>query len=174
MEELALHILDIAENSIAAGARHVDIRVSEDLAADRLTVEIRDNGRGMAEQVLRRAADPFFTTKGTRPVGLGLSLLEQAARAAGGSLRIQSRPGAGATVTAEFRHSHPDRQPLGDVAATLLDAGRRPSRSRVFLRTLRRGLLRPVQHGRLEARTGGRSPEQPGRHLGPGDAGWRS
>ncbi|MGB9604759.1 MAG: ATP-binding protein, partial [Bryobacteraceae bacterium] len=119
-EELALHILDIAENSIAAGARHVEIRVTEDPAADLLTVEIRDNGRGMAEQVVQRAADPFFTTKGTRRVGLGLSLLEQAACAAGGSLRIESRPGAGTTVTAEFQHSHPDRQPLGDVAATLL------------------------------------------------------
>lgn len=120
MEELALHILDIAENSIEAGARQVEIRVREDLPADRLVLEIRDDGAGMAEAVRQRAADPFFTTKGTRPVGLGLSLLEQAARAAGGGLSIESRPGAGTTVRAEFQHSHPDRQPLGDVAATLL------------------------------------------------------
>jgi len=120
MEELALHMLDLAENSLAAGARRVDIRVTEDPAADRLVLEVRDDGSGMPEEVLQRAADPFFTTRSTRRVGLGLALLEQAARLADGSLRIQSRPGAGTTVTAEFQLSHPDRQPLGDVAATLL------------------------------------------------------
>jgi len=120
MEELALHILDLAQNSIAAGARRVDIRVTEDPVADRLVLQVRDDGRGMPEEVLQRAADPFFTTRSTRTVGLGLALLEQAARLANGSLRIESRPGAGATVTAEFQLSHPDRQPLGDVAATLM------------------------------------------------------
>lgn len=120
MEELALHILDVAENSVRAGARRVEIRVEEDAAADRLRIEIADDGCGMPEEAARRAADPFFTTRRDRPVGLGLALLEQAARAAGGSLRIESAPGAGTRVTAEFRHGHPDRQPLGDVASTLL------------------------------------------------------
>jgi anti-sigma regulatory factor (Ser/Thr protein kinase) len=120
MEELALHMLDLAENSIAAGARRVDIRVTEDPASDRLVLEVRDDGSGMPEEVARRAADPFFTTRQTRPVGLGLALLDQAARMAGGSLRIESEPGVGTTVRAEFQLSHPDRQPLGDVAATLL------------------------------------------------------
>ncbi|MCS7316231.1 MAG: ATP-binding protein [Bryobacterales bacterium] len=120
MEELALHILDVAENSVRAGARRVEIRVHEDPAEDRLRLEIADDGCGMSEEVARRAADPFFTTRRDRQVGLGLALLEQAARAAGGCLRIESAPGAGTRVTAEFRYGHPDRQPLGDIAATLL------------------------------------------------------
>ncbi len=120
VEELALHILDLAENSLAAGARRLEIRVIESPEQDRLTVEIADDGCGMTEQVRERAHDPFFTTRTTRKVGLGLSLLEQAAQATGGQMRIDSQPGAGTRVTAVFRLSHPDRQPLGDMAATLL------------------------------------------------------
>ena len=120
MEELSLHILDIVENSIAAGARHVEIRVDESRTEDRLSVEIVDDGAGMSEATLRKATDPFFTTRTSRRVGLGLSLLEQAAKAAGGTFRIESQPGAGARVTAVFQDSHVDRQPLGDTGATLL------------------------------------------------------
>jgi len=120
MEELSLHILDIVENSIAAGARHVEIRLYESRKEDRLSVEILDDGVGMSEAALRKATDPFFTTRSSRRVGLGLSLLEQAARAAGGTFRIESRPGAGTRVTALFQYSHLDRQPLGDIASTLL------------------------------------------------------
>jgi anti-sigma regulatory factor (Ser/Thr protein kinase) len=120
MEDLSLHILDIAENSLAAGATHVSIRIHEGCQEDRLTLEIADNGRGMGSGALQEAADPFFTTRTTRRVGLGLPLLEQAARRAGGELRIESRPGAGTKVTAVFQLSHIDRQPLGDVAGTLL------------------------------------------------------
>lgn len=120
MEELSLHILDIVENSIAAGARAVRIRVREDRLADILAIEIADNGRGMSEAVREQAADPFFTTRTTRRVGLGLPLFEQAARAAGGEFKLESRAGAGTTVTGVFQHRHVDRQPLGDVAGTLL------------------------------------------------------
>jgi len=120
MEELALHILDLAENSIAAGARRVRIAVRQSTARDTLSIEIADNGPGMDAEMLRKAADPFFTTRTTRRVGLGLSLFEQAARAAGGEFRLESSPGAGTTVSGTFRNSHPDRQPLGDIASTLL------------------------------------------------------
>jgi anti-sigma regulatory factor (Ser/Thr protein kinase) len=120
MEELSLHILDIAENSIAAGAGSVRIWVREDRPADVLTIEIADDGRGMNEAERQKATDPFFTSRTTRRVGLGLPLFEQAARAAGGEFTIESRAGAGTTVTAVFRHRHVDRQPLGDVAGTLL------------------------------------------------------
>ncbi len=115
-----MHVLDLAENSLAAGARRLEIRVTEDPLEDRLTLEVADDGCGMSEQVRERARDPFFTTRTTRKVGLGLSLLEQAAQAAGGELRLESQAGAGTTVTAVFQLSHPDRQPLGDMAATLL------------------------------------------------------
>lgn len=120
MEELSLHILDIVENSIAAGARWVRIRVREDRQADILAIEIADNGRGMSEDMRQKAADPFFTTRTTRRVGLGLPLFEQAARAAGGEFKLESRPGAGTTVTGVFQYRHVDRQPLGDMAGTLL------------------------------------------------------
>jgi anti-sigma regulatory factor (Ser/Thr protein kinase) len=120
MQDLSLHVLDIVENSIDAGAKNVEISIREDRERDVLTIEIADDGRGMTETVLKKAADPFWTTRETRRVGLGLSLLEQAARMAGGALKIDSRPGAGTTVTATFQHSHIDRKPLGNMADTLL------------------------------------------------------
>jgi len=120
MEELALHILDLAENSIAAGARLVRIAVRQSTADDILTIEIADDGPGMDAETLKQAADPFFTTRTTRRVGLGLSLFEQAANTAGGKFRLDSSPGAGTRVSGTFRSSHPDRQPLGDIAGTLL------------------------------------------------------
>jgi len=120
MEDLSLHVLDIAENSIAAGAKHVEIRVLESRPQDRLSIEIIDDGRGMSEEMLEKALDPFFTTRTTRRVGLGLSLFEQAAKRAGGEFKIVSTPGAGTKVTGVFQHSHVDRQPLGDMDQTLL------------------------------------------------------
>jgi anti-sigma regulatory factor (Ser/Thr protein kinase) len=120
MEELALHILDIAENSIAAGARHVTIRVSESRREDKLTIEIADDGRGMTQGAHARALDPFYTTRTTRRVGLGLPLFAQAAEAGGGEFSIHSEPGVGTRVVATFELGHPDRQPLGDLASTVL------------------------------------------------------
>ena len=120
MEDLSLHILDIVENSIAAGASRVEIRVQEGRRDDRLSIEIADDGCGMREETLARATDPFFTSRTTRRVGLGLSLFEQAARRAGGDFKITSRPGVGTQVTGVFQHNHVDRQPLGDIAQTLL------------------------------------------------------
>jgi len=120
MEDLSLHILDIAENSIVAGARHVEIRVFESQKNDHLCLEIVDDGRGMSEDMLQKATDPFVTTRTTRRVGLGLSLFEQAAKRAGGEFKIASTPGVGTKVTGVFQYSHVDRQPLGDMGATLL------------------------------------------------------
>jgi anti-sigma regulatory factor (Ser/Thr protein kinase) len=120
MEDLSLHVLDIAENSIAAGATQVEIRVKESRRLDLLSIEIIDDGRGMSEDVLEKAMDPFFTTRTTRRVGLGLSLFEQAAKRAGGEFKIASSPGAGTKVTGVFQYSHVDRQPLGDMDQTLL------------------------------------------------------
>lgn len=119
MEDLSLHILDVVENALAASARAVEILIVEDAAQDRLSLEIRDDGTGMDEETRRRALDPFFTTRTTRRIGLGLPLLAQAAQASGGELELDSAPGRGTTVRAVFRLSHPDRKPLGDVASTL-------------------------------------------------------
>jgi len=120
MEDLSLHILDLVENSIEAGASKVEVRLREDLKADRLTIEIDDNGKGMDDEMLKRALDPFFTTKKVRRVGLGLSLFQQAALAAGGDFAIQSKPGRGTKLKASFQLSHIDRKPLGDMTKTVI------------------------------------------------------
>ncbi len=120
MEDLALHILDIAQNSLEAGAGMIEIEIREDAAADRLHIEIRDNGRGMDPETLAKAADPFFTTRTTRRVGMGLPLLAAAAKAAGGSLSIDSKPASGTSIRVDFQRSHIDRAPLGDIETTLM------------------------------------------------------
>lgn len=120
MLELALHVLDILQNSVEAGASRVQLSIREDRQADRLTITAADNGRGMDAQTARRVLNPFYTTRTTRHVGLGLPLLAAAADAAGGGLTLESVPGQGTTVQVTFLWSHPDRQPLGDMAGTLL------------------------------------------------------
>jgi hypothetical protein len=120
MEDLSLHILDIAENSVSAGARTVAILIMEDCAQDLLSIEIRDDGAGMDSEVAKRAADPFYTTRTSRRVGLGLALLRDAAVAANGALEVTSAPGAGTTVRATFRRSHIDTKPLGNMPETIV------------------------------------------------------
>jgi signal transduction histidine kinase len=119
MKDLSLHILDIAENSISSSAKRIEIRIEEDPAKDLLTIEIKDDGEGMDEQAVQKAIDPFFTTKTTRKVGLGLPLLAQAARESGGTMELDSRPGEGTSVRAVFRMSHPDCKPIGDIYETI-------------------------------------------------------
>ena len=119
MEDLSLHILDIAENSISASAKRIEIRIDEDQANDLLTIEIKDDGKGMDEQALQKALDPFFTTRKTRKVGLGLSLLAQAARESDGRIELSSAPGKGTRVKATFRLSHLDCKPIGDINETI-------------------------------------------------------
>lgn len=120
MEDLSLHILDIVENSMAAGANTVGITVCEDKRRDLLSIEITDDGKGMSKATLKKATDSFFTTKRTRRVGLGLSLLQQAAKMANGKFSIESKKGEGTTVRASFQYSHIDRKPLGDMAETII------------------------------------------------------
>jgi hypothetical protein len=119
MRELALHILDIAENSVSAQARRVEIGVEEDLRRDRLRLWVKDDGRGMDEEMVARVTDPFVTSRTTRKVGLGIPLLKAAAESCGGHLRILSAVGHGTCLEAEFQRSHIDRMPLGDLAGTM-------------------------------------------------------
>ncbi len=121
MREICLHLLDLAENSVSAGARTITIAVSEDLAADLLQVSLADDGRGMTPAVMAQVTDPFYTSRTTRKVGLGIPLLKEAAEACRGRLEIVSQPGEGTAITAVFQHSHIDRMPLGDLASTLLN-----------------------------------------------------
>ena len=120
MEDLSLHILDIVENAIAAKARKIEISILERPEEDWLSIEIGDDGLGMDEEVRKKAADPFFTTRASRKVGLGLSLLAQAAQEAGGTLEIESKPGDGTRVRATFQYGHIDRKPMGNMAETIL------------------------------------------------------
>jgi len=121
-EELSLHLLDLAMNSLAAGAKTVDIRVQEDRARDRLVLQVRDDGRGMDAATLDRVRLRSRSTKPGRKkgLGLGLALLRQTCEMCGGRLDIDSAPGRGTTVTASMQWSHIDRPPLGDLQATLL------------------------------------------------------
>ncbi|MGI6380656.1 MAG: ATP-binding protein [Anaerolineae bacterium] len=120
MRELSLHLLDIAENAIAAGARHLHISISESLATDSLVMTVQDDGCGMDAETLAKVRTPFFTTRTTRDVGLGIPFLAAAAERCGGGLEISSELGVGTTVVARFQRSHIDRAPLGDVAGALM------------------------------------------------------
>lgn len=120
MLELSLHILDIAENSTRAGAKEVFITVKEDQANDVLHLEVKDNGRGMSQATRAKALDPFYTTKKVRRIGLGLPMLAEAAERTGGRLILESQEGAGTLVSAVFGLSHIDRQPLGNIAGTMV------------------------------------------------------
>ncbi len=119
MQELSLGILDIAQNSVKAGATLIELSVKEDSQKNELAVTIADNGCGMDEETAKRAADPFYTTRTTRKVGLGLSFFKMSAQLAGGSFELASEPGKGTVVFAVFGLNHIDRMPLGDMRATM-------------------------------------------------------
>jgi anti-sigma regulatory factor (Ser/Thr protein kinase) len=139
MEDLSLHILDIAENSVNAGARNIIILVEEDAQLDRLTIEISDDGKGMNAEAAERATDPFFTTRKTRRVGMGLPLLKAAAEMANGKLEIRSLPNSGTTIRATFQLSNIDRKPLGNMAETITALLATENQVNVFYRHSRGG-----------------------------------
>jgi anti-sigma regulatory factor (Ser/Thr protein kinase) len=121
-EELSLHILDIAMNSLAAGARSIQIAVIESAKHDWLILRVRDDGRGIDKATLQEVLSSSVSTKQRRkkPIGLGLALLRQTAEMCGGTFHVRSAPGKGTTVTASMRSSHVDRPPLGDLSSTIL------------------------------------------------------
>lgn len=119
MTEISLNILDVSENSTRAGASLVSIQLEADTIDDRLTVIIADNGCGMTREQVQQVTDPFFTTRTTRKVGLGVPFFKYAAESTGGSFSIESEPGVGTRVTAVFVLSHIDRMPLGDISSTI-------------------------------------------------------
>lgn len=119
MQELSLNILDIAQNSVKAGAAQITVAVRESTAADTLIITIEDNGCGMSAETVARVTDPFYTTRTTRRVGLGVPFFKMAAEMTGGSFTISSEVGRGTVVQAVFGLSHIDRMPLGDIADTM-------------------------------------------------------
>lgn len=119
MQELSLNILDVAQNSVRAGATQTYIKVEEQTQADKMIITIQDNGCGMTPEQVEQVVDPFFTTRTTRKVGLGVPFFKMAAELTGGGLSIDSKVGVGTVVTAVFGLSSIDRMPLGDMAATI-------------------------------------------------------
>jgi hypothetical protein len=120
MKDLSQHILDLAENAISAGATLVEIRLENDQKTRLTILELSDNGHGMDSEKLAKVIDPFFTTRITRKVGLGLSLVKLNAERTGGSFSLESNPGKGTLVIARFRNDHPDFLPEGDIPGTII------------------------------------------------------
>lgn len=120
MKELSLHILDLCENSINAKASFIKIKIVENLVEDILTIKIVDNGEGMNKEYVKNVDNPFITTRKTRRVGLGISLFKVAAIRCDGNFKISSKKNLGTKVIANFKHSHIDRSPLGDIGDTII------------------------------------------------------
>mgnify|MGYP003285174047 CR=1 FL=1 len=119
MPEISLNILDVAENSVRANASLIEIIVDVQPGDDKMTVMIKDDGCGMTKEEAERVQDPFYTTRTTRKVGLGVPFLKQAAESTDGRFQIVSEKGKGTEVTAVFTLSHIDRMPLGDISSTI-------------------------------------------------------
>lgn len=120
MRELSLNVLDIAQNSISAGASLIEIEIAEDTQKNEMIIGIYDNGRGMTPEQVQNVQDPFFTTRTTRKVGMGIPLFKLAAEQTGGSLSISSEVGVGTRVTARFKTDSIDFTPLGDIDSTII------------------------------------------------------
>lgn len=125
MKTLAHHLLDIAENAFDAGSTRISVRITECLSRDLYMLSVLDNGRGMNQQTIKRVIDPFYTTRTTRKVGLGIPLFRQSALSSGGTFHLFSTPGRGTCIGASFVHRHVDRPPAGDLSGVVsLLAGR--------------------------------------------------
>ena len=120
MRNIALHILDLVENSARAKANKVKVSIVEDIDSDRYILTIEDNGEGMEEEMVKMATDPFYTSRSTRKVGMGLPLIQLNAERTGGSLLLRSKQGKGTTMEATFLLSHTDRIPLGEIDDVLV------------------------------------------------------
>ncbi|NBK79225.1 ATP-binding protein [bacterium D16-76] len=119
MRELSLNVMDIAQNSISAGASLITLEVEEDLTRDLLRISVKDNGRGMTPEQVQNVTDPFYTTRTTRNVGLGVPLFKMEAEMTGGHFTIDSTVGVGTDLTAVFHPSSVDMIPLGDINGTV-------------------------------------------------------
>lgn len=121
MREIALHILDIMQNSVAAGAGRIGVSVTAGNDTGMITAVIDDDGCGMDERTLQEVTDPFMTSRTTRKVGLGIPLLRSSCMRSGGNFSITSQKGHGTKVTASFGKDHIDRPVLGDLAGVVAD-----------------------------------------------------
>ncbi|MDL2224762.1 ATP-binding protein [Eubacteriales bacterium OttesenSCG-928-M02] len=119
MKDISLHVMDIVQNSIAAGAKNIGILLAIDEMGNRMTLRITDDGKGMDAELVQRVISPFTTSRTTRKVGLGIPLFMESAQRTGGDFHIRSEVGVGTEVTATYVLNHIDRPPLGDMAGTV-------------------------------------------------------
>lgn len=119
MKEMSMHILDIATNSVRAEADNIEILVKEDIEGNQFLFQIKDDGKGMPEEMVKALADPFTTSRTLRKVGLGIPLLTQNCQMCDGDVTIQSEVGKGTTLKSWLAYDHIDRPPLGDIASTV-------------------------------------------------------
>lgn len=120
MKEISMHILDITMNSLKADATLIEIMIEDSIKNNLLKISIKDNGRGMSEDVISKVTNPFFTTRTTRKVGLGIPMLKESCERCNGYLTINSNPGVGTTVTCFFERDNIDRAPLGNMGETIM------------------------------------------------------
>ena len=119
MKELALNILDISQNSIKAKSSEISLSIHESEKSNKLEIEIKDNGTGISEDMLKTIDDPYTTSRTERNIGMGIPLLKYHAELAGGNIQIKSRMGEGTCLKAIFQKDHIDRQPMGDLAGVI-------------------------------------------------------
>lgn len=128
-----MNVLDIAENSVSAGASLIEIRLDISTEKKLLTITVSDNGSGMPPEMLKTVTDPFTTSRSTRKIGMGLPLLKMAAEQTGGALTVESAQGLGTKVTASFTLGHIDLMPVGDISSTITTLAQcNPDRDFVF------------------------------------------
>ncbi len=120
MRELSLNVLDVAQNSVSANASLVEIELIENTHKNELLIGIYDNGKGMTPEQVENVRDPFFTTRTTRKVGMGIPLFKFAAEMTGGKFEIESEVGIGTKVRAYFKTDHLDFTPIGDMTSTII------------------------------------------------------
>ena len=120
MKELSMHILDIAQNSVHADSKLVEIEICENIEKNIFEIRIKDDGKGMDEETLKKVTDPFYTSRTTRKVGLGIPMLKSAAENCDGYFSMKSEVGKGTELTATFRYDHIDRAPLGNIVDTVV------------------------------------------------------
>ncbi|HOP94683.1 MAG TPA: ATP-binding protein [Dictyoglomaceae bacterium] len=120
MKELSLHILDLMQNSIEAGAKNIWLEMIKDNLSDKLIIKLKDDGKGIPQEILEEVKNPFFTTRKTRKVGLGIPLFNEVINSCGGKMEVKSEPGKGTEVYAEVPLSHLDLPPIGDLPGTIL------------------------------------------------------
>lgn len=118
MRELSLHILDLAQNSVEAGAKNIRLAVDED-ENGYFVFRIEDDGRGMSAELLQKVRDPFTTTRLSRNVGMGIPFIDMVTEQCGGHLDIVSAKGSGTKIAAYFARDNIDRPPLGNMAETV-------------------------------------------------------